>query len=137
MKHSDFIIYFKAGIIYFLGIFLLGFILGVIRTIFLVPNIGILAGVVIEIPIMLTASWFFCKKLISFFSIKKDAAGLIFSGITAFAMLMTAEFVFAVFIFKQEVSFFFSNLLTPHGLLGLSAQIVFGIIPLIQKIIEE
>lgn len=133
MKHSEITTALKAGLLYFTGIFALGFILGTIRTIFLVPRMGILAGVIIEVPIMLTASWFLCKKLINRFNITKESADLLLFGGSAFALLMAAEFIFSVFIFKQGVSLFFSNLLTLHGLIGLLAQIVFGIIPLIQK----
>ncbi|PKL18522.1 MAG: hypothetical protein CVV49_05410 [Spirochaetae bacterium HGW-Spirochaetae-5] len=133
MKHSEIIIVLKSGLIYFLGIFALGFFLGTIRTIFLVPRIGILAGVILEVPIMLTVSWFFCKNLIIRFNIAKESADLLLFGGSAFVMLMATEFFFSVFIFKQGASYFFSNLLTLHGLVGFFAQIVFGIIPLIQK----
>ena len=83
--------------------------------------------------VSIALAWFLCKKLINRFNITKESADLLLFGGSAFALLMAAEFIFSVFIFKQGVSLFFSNLLTLHGLIGLLAQIVFGIIPLIQK----
>jgi len=43
----------KAGLLYFLLIFIAGFILGIIRTKLLVPNFGALAGLLIELPVIL------------------------------------------------------------------------------------
>ena len=46
-----------AALRYFGIIFALGFVLGTIRTLWLAPIVGTVGAVLIELPIMLIASW--------------------------------------------------------------------------------
>ncbi len=129
MNPSQIRIIVKSGFLYFLGIFALGFVLGTIRTLVLVPRIGALYGVLLEIPIMLTVSWFFSIRLISRCSIPKDLKSLLFFGEWGFFLLIITETLFAVYIFGQSWSEYLDGLQTLPGLLGLTAQFIFGIIP--------
>ncbi len=133
MKKAETVAALKAGFLYFLGIFALGFILGTIRTILLVPRIGPLAGVLLEIPVMLTVSWFFCRRLIVKYSVKTESEYLFIFGGSAFLWLMAAEALMSVLLFGQTWNGYITGILNLPGALGLSAQIVFGIIPVIQK----
>lgn len=56
----------RPGIAYFALVFVLGFLLGTVRTLFVrdAPAAGRLLGVLIELPIMLSASWFLCRYVI-------------------------------------------------------------------------
>lgn len=123
----------KAGFFYFLGIFALGFVLGTIRTLFVVPWLGSLAGVIIEVPVIVTVSSFFCRKLISDFSIPKKMNYLLLFGGSAFFWLLTTEILISVFLFNRPFTEYLSNLQTLPGVLGLFAQILFGVIPVFQK----
>jgi hypothetical protein len=51
----------KAGALYALTVFLIGFILGTIRVLIIVPRLGETAAVLLETPLILAASWFFCR----------------------------------------------------------------------------
>jgi hypothetical protein len=51
----------KAGALYALIVFLIGFILGTIRVLLIVPRLGETAAVMLETPVMLAASWFVCR----------------------------------------------------------------------------
>jgi hypothetical protein len=51
----------KAGALYAIIIFVVGFILGTIRVLLLAPRLGETTAVIIEAPIMLAASWFVCR----------------------------------------------------------------------------
>ena len=123
----------KAGFIYFLGIFVLGFLLGTIRTLVLIPRIGNLAGVILEIPVMLTASWFFCSWIMARFRLTRETKYLFLFGGSAFLWLMIAEFCVSVYIFSQPWSEYLANFRTMPGSIGFLAQIIFSCIPLIQK----
>lgn len=46
----------KAGALYAIIVFLIGFILGTIRVLLLVPHMGETTAVISELPIMLAAS---------------------------------------------------------------------------------
>ena len=123
-----------AGMIYFLVIFTCAFILGVVRTIVLIPRIGSLGAVMVEIPIVLTISWFFCRMLIRRIKIAGEIKYFVIIGVSAFIWLMLTEYFFSVKVFNRPPDLFFGEMMTLHGFLGLLAQVVFGAIPVIQRI---
>jgi|JI9StandDraft_1071089.scaffolds.fasta_scaffold406948_2 hypothetical protein len=123
----------KYGFLYFLGIFIFAFGLGIIRNIFVIPYIGALYGVLLEIPILLTASWFYSLLIINRYSVSRDSKTLFYFGGFAFIILMIVEAIFSLAIFGRTWTEFLSELQTLHGALGLFAQIIFGIIPLFHK----
>lgn len=51
----------RAGTLYALTVFLIGFIFGTIRVLLVVPRLGETAAVILEAPVMLGASWFVCR----------------------------------------------------------------------------
>jgi hypothetical protein len=51
----------EAGALYATMVFLMGFILGTIRVLLLVPRLGETIAVIVEAPIALAASWFVCR----------------------------------------------------------------------------
>jgi hypothetical protein len=46
-----------TGTAYIVAVFAAGFVLGVLRTLVLVPLFGELAAVLVELPVMLTVAW--------------------------------------------------------------------------------
>ena len=123
----------KPGFLYFLGIFALGFVLGTVRISVLVPRIGALYGVLLEIPIMLSVSWFFSRWLILRYSVQSGVKPLLAFGFWAFFLLISTETVFALTVFGQTPAEYLAGLQTLPGALGLGAQIVFGIIPALHR----
>jgi hypothetical protein len=67
-----------AGIAYFALVFAMGFLLGTVRTFFVrdAPSGGPLLGVLIDLPIMLSASWFLCRYVLSRFVVAQIAFAL-------------------------------------------------------------
>ena len=51
----------KAGALYAIRVFLIGFIFGTIRVLLLDPHLGETIAVIIEAPMILAASWFVCR----------------------------------------------------------------------------
>jgi hypothetical protein len=51
----------KAGAVYAVIVFLIGFVLGTVRVLLIVPRIGETSAVIFETPIILGASWFICR----------------------------------------------------------------------------
>lgn len=130
MNSSESVKILKSGFFYFLGIFALGFVLGTVRISVLVPRIGALYGVLLEIPIMLSVSWFFSLRLIRRHSVPEDLKSLFCFGGWAFLLLISTETVFALTVFGQTWAEYLAGLQTVPGMLGLTAQTVFGIIPM-------
>ena len=51
----------EAGALYAIIVFVIGFNLGTMRLLLLVPRLGETTAVIFEAPIMLAASWFVCR----------------------------------------------------------------------------
>ncbi|HLP21097.1 MAG TPA: hypothetical protein VK174_12380 [Chitinophagales bacterium] len=123
----------RFAIYYAIGIFAAGFILGTIRTIVLLPVVGALSAVCIEIPLMWLASWLYAHYLTKRLNLSRLWYWRLLSGAIAFTILMAIEVSVALFIFRQSTQFLVKGWQTLPGLLGLLAQIVFGFIPLVQS----
>jgi len=119
----------KAAAAYFTLVFAVGFVLGALRVTVLVPALGDLVAVMMELPLMLTASWFICRRVVRHFNVPAAAGPRLAMGGAAFALLMTVEFTMSVTAFGRTPGAFFTGLATPAGLLGLAGQVVFGLWP--------
>jgi hypothetical protein len=121
-----------AGAVYFLIVFLIGFALGAIRVFLVAPRLGELTAVLLELPLMLAASWMVCRFLIRRMAVTADVAARLLMGLTGFALLMLAEMVLGFIGFGRSLDMQLAALAQPAGLIGLAGQMAFGAIPLLQ-----
>jgi len=121
----------RAGAVYFVVVFALGFVLGTLRVTLLAPAVGDLAAVAIEAPLMLAAAWVVCGVLISRMDPAPTAGERVRMGIVAFAGLISAEILLAATAFGVGPAAVAAGWLAPAGALGLAAQIVFALFPMI------
>ena len=121
-----------AGAVYFLILFSAGFVLGTLRVLAIAPRLGDIAAVLLELPLMLAASWLVCRYLIRRMAIAADPAPRLLMGLTGFALLMLAEIALGWFGFGRSLELQMAALGQPAGLIGLAGQIAFGAIPLLQ-----
>jgi len=119
----------KAAAAYFALVFTVGFVLGTLRVTVLVPALGELVAVMVELPLMLTASWFICRRVVRHFGVPAAAGPRLAMGAAAFVLLMVVEFTLSVAAFGRTPGAFFTGLATPAGLLGLAGQALFGLWP--------
>lgn len=122
------------GIAYFALVFALGFLLGTVRTLFVqdAPGAGRLLGVLIELPIMLSASWFLCAYVIRRFAVASTIAARAIMGGLAFALLFLAELLVGALLFGRTPAEHLALYRDASYALGLAAQIGFGLMPLVQ-----
>ena len=120
----------KAGAAYFALIFGLGFVLGTLRVLWLVPVIGEARAVLAEQPVMLTASWFAARWLVRRYHLAalRDKAIM---GMIAFLLLMLIEVTLARVLFGQSPADWRTSIFAMPGIIGLSGQIMFALMPLI------
>ncbi len=121
----------KAGLAYFLIVFAIGFVLGTIRTLWLAPMIGPFPATLIELPIILTASWVVSGLLINRMQIAAVDRDRLMMGAVAFGILMVAEALLGL-AFGRLLADQWSALQQPAGLAGLAGQALFGLIPWIR-----
>ena len=120
----------RAGVVYFLAVFAAGFVLGVLRTLFVAPHIGVLAAVAIELPIILAVAWWVSARLQYGSSLTLRDAALM--GGTAFVLLMLAEASLSIALFGRTFAEHLSLYADADHQLGLAGQIAFALIPMVQ-----
>lgn len=123
-----------AGIAYFAAVFALGFVLGTARTLLVAnaPGAGRLVGVLIELPIMLGASWFVCRFVVRRFAVAPTVAGRAAMGGVALALLLAAELLVGALQLGRTAGEHLALYADASYALGLAVQIVFGLLPLVQ-----
>jgi hypothetical protein len=117
-----------AAIAYWAVVFALGFVLGTLRVLWLAPLVGLIPATLIELPVMLAASWLAAGRLMQRFAITTASAALAV-GALAFALLMAAECALAVGMMGQTPAQWLADLRQPHALIGLAGQAVFALMP--------
>ena len=122
---------FKAGSAYFAIIFSLGFILGTIRVLAVIPRVGELAATLLELPLILTACWFVSGWLIRKMHVAPDTASRLLMGAAAFGLAMIAEPLLGL-SFGRSLAEQWSALQRPAGIAGLAGQALFGLMPWIR-----
>ncbi|MFM5893139.1 MAG: hypothetical protein ACKOQM_01740 [Novosphingobium sp.] len=117
-----------AAAAYWGVVFAFAFGLGVVRTLWLAPQIGALAAVLCEVPLVLAASWWTARRLIARFQITGQGEALAM-GLIAFILLMAAEAALAGVLASQSPAAWLHGLITPAGATGLAGQLLFAAMP--------
>ncbi|KFG68209.1 hypothetical protein [Microvirga sp. BSC39] len=122
-----------AGILYCAIVFALGFVLGTIRVLLVAPHLGETGAVLIELPIMLAASWAACGWVLRRLRVGSGLGERFAVGGVAFALLMMAELCVSVLAFGRTPAEHLATYRSASALLGLAAQLVFAAMPLLRR----
>jgi hypothetical protein len=119
----------KAATAYWSAIFALGFVLGTLRVLWIAPGIGESRAVLLELPVMLAASWLAARWLVRRFGIASagQAAAM---GALAFALLMASEALLALLLGTRLWEWLCAMTRIP-GAIGLAGQVLFGVMPVV------
>jgi hypothetical protein len=121
-----------AGFAYAILTFAVGFALGTVRVLLVVPRMGPTVAVFLEVPVILAASWWISRLCIARFKVSRAVAARLVMGVVAFLVLMLAEVTLSALLFGRSVTGYLASLTTPAGAIGLAAQLAFAGLPLIQ-----
>ena len=122
----------RAGAVYFVIVFVLGFVLGTVRVVWVVPQLGEASAVSLEAPIILAFSWAVSRWCVSYFQVQENLAARLLMGLVAFVLLMSAELGVSVIAFGRSVADHFAGYRSFPGAIGGSAQLIFAFLPVIQ-----
>ncbi|MEQ1864653.1 MAG: hypothetical protein ABL996_08360 [Micropepsaceae bacterium] len=122
----------RAGVLYFAIVFMVGFVLGTIRVLVVIPRFGESNALLLELPVMLALSWFACTWLVGRYSVPPMASARLAMGAVAFLLLMVGELGVSVFGFGRSVAEHLEVYRSASAQLGLAAQLVFAAFPLLQ-----
>jgi len=122
----------REGIAYAIVVFLIGFGLGTFRVLLLIPQVGETVAVSLETPLMLAASWFVCRWCVDRLDVPRRAGARAVMGVVAFTVLMLAELGLSALVFGQSEAEFAGSYASVPGAIGLTAQMMFAIVPVMQ-----
>jgi hypothetical protein len=121
----------KAGALYAIIVFLIGFILGTIRVLLVAPPLGETTPVILEAPMMLAASWFVCRWCVDRLDVRRTVPARLLMGLVAFLVLMSAEVELGV-VLDRSIIDQLAMYKSASGAIGLAAQVIFAIFPVLQ-----
>lgn len=120
----------RLALAYWAGVFAFGFALGTARVLLVAPAIGAIAAVLIEVPLMLAASWWLARRLLADCGPTAGEAAAI--GALAFALLMASEALLARAL-GQRPGEWLAAMATVPGAIGLAGQLGFAAIPTLAR----
>jgi hypothetical protein len=118
----------KAAILYVLAAFGLGFLLGPIREFGLVPAMGRLAALLVELPMMLAFCWWIAPRIIRRYGVPPGEARLRM-GFAALSLLLALEFFTGVALRGWDLQAWLADFATLPGLVTLLAYLIFTLLP--------
>ena len=117
-----------AAFAYWAWVFAFAFALGIVRTLWLTPQIGALAATLCEVPLTLAMSWWAARSIAARYAIAGGGEALAM-GFVAFAVLMLTEVSLAGVLSGQSPEAWLRGLASPAGAAGLTGQVLFAAMP--------
>lgn len=119
-----------SATVYCLALFALGFVLGTIRVLFLALQIGELGATLLEVPVMLGAAFFLCRRVVGRWLVSPELAARWGMAFWFLVLLFLLETLVGVALFGRTMSDTLAGLATPAGLIRLTAQVIAALLPL-------
>jgi hypothetical protein len=130
-----------AGVVYGIMALAAGTLLGTLRVLFVAPQLGPLAAVVLELPLMLVFAWWMLGPIIHRAQVPRGVGARAVVGVVGFGLLLAGEAVVAgliagatqpAAILAVGAGALADGFATPAGLVGLAGQVVFAGLPLLR-----
>jgi len=119
----------KAGVLYFTLVFGSGFVLGTIRTLWVVPRLGTRTAELMEMPIMLAVTIVAARWTDLHLSLPIMWSARLEMGCMALVLMLIAEFGFVLWIRGLSVKKYFATRDPVSGAAYYLLLIVFAIMP--------
>ena len=103
----------KAGVIYFLLVFAVGWILGPIRELWAVPHFGRMVAMLSETVIMLDAMMVAARWVIRWFEVPQTLSDTLSIGLIAIGLLFPAEIAGVVWVRGLSLREYLASFVTP------------------------
>jgi hypothetical protein len=118
----------RLAFAYFASIFVVGFLLGAVRTLWIAPRLGERAAELVELPLMVGASFLVARALISRSTgVGIGAAALV--GLAALALLLCAELAVVAFVRGQTLADYVASRDPLSGFAYVLALLLFAAMP--------
>ena len=121
----------KAGVIYFLLVFVVGWILGPIRELWAGPRFGRMTAILLEGVIMLVAMAVSARWVIRRFHVRPTFGSTISMGLVALGILVPAELAGVAWVRDLSLPGYLASFMTGPGLVSLFMFLLFAAMPTI------
>ncbi len=120
----------KGGVLYFALVFAAGFVLGTIRTLWVVPRLGLRTAELAEAPIMVGISILAARWVVRHFSITSPWPRRLAVGCIALGLMLLVEFTFLLWVRGLTVRGYFEARDPVSGAVYFAALAAFALIPI-------
>ncbi len=119
----------KAGVIYFALVFAVGFVLGAIRILWVVPQLGTRTAELLETPIMLLVTIVAAQWVVRRLAVPARAASRLGMGCIALVLMLGAEFTIVLGLRGLTIRQYLSSRDPVSGTVYYIALVFFAIMP--------
>ncbi len=119
----------KAAGLYFALVFGAGFILGIPRTLWLVPRLGTRTSELLELPIMLAVTVLAARRIVRRDDLPSSLSSRVAVGAIALGLLLTAEFTLVLWLRGLSVSEYLATRDPVSGTAYYLVLVLFAIMP--------
>ncbi len=121
----------KAGVLYFAVVFGVGFVLGPIRILWVVPRLGLRMAELAEEPIMLVIIILATRWVVRRLAVSPKASSLLSMGGIALGLMLVAEFTFVAWLRGLPVRDYLAGRDPAAGTVYYATLGLFAIMPLL------
>jgi len=121
----------QAGVLYFALVFGTGFVLGAIRTLWVVPRVGMRMAELMEMPIMLAVTIVAARWTILRLTVSPVPSVRLGMGCIALVLMLVAEFGFVLWIRGLSIRDYLATRDPVSGTVYYAMLVVFAIMPLL------
>jgi len=121
----------EAGVLYFALVFGAGFVLGTVRTLWVVPRVGASMAELMETPIMLLVTIVAARWIILRLSVPMMWSARLEMGCMALALMLIAEFGFVLWVRGLSIREYLATRDPVSGTVYYVMLVVFAIMPLL------
>jgi hypothetical protein len=119
----------KAGVVFFLPVFAVGWVLGLIWELWAVPRFGRMTGTLLEAGLMVIVMVISALWIIRRFDLPRRLGTTITMGLIAVGLLLPAEIAGVVWVRGLSLREYLASFVTAPGVVSLLMFLVFGAMP--------
>ena len=123
----------KASLLYFVLVFGTGFILGPIRIIWLIPQVGERSAELMEVPFMIAATYLAALWIVQRFSLSSTRSIRLRVGVMALVLMLISEISLGLWIRGISLNEYFSSRDPVSGTAYYLALALFAAMPMLVR----
>jgi hypothetical protein len=121
----------KAGVLYFAFVFGAGFVLGTVRTLWIVPRLGTRTAELMEMPIMLLVTIVVARWIILRLGVPSTLSARLGMGFIALVLMLVAEFGLVLWLRGLSIREYLATRDPVSGTVYYAMLVVFALMPLV------